>query len=248
MLTVCIGALLAVTGCQGLREMIHSRSYHAARRLQQEKRDLVAKNATLQGRLLASTTQQKLAQQEAEILRKDLASRGKGTATPSTAEAVRPAAELRWERLTEALRGLGAPMITEKGGRGIRLSGDILFRSGKCDVNGGGKKVLGRVATVIKDLDDGVVVFVDGHTDSDPLRYTKGLYGDLYGLASARANAVARELVASGVARRQLITRSFGADYPIASNKTTAGKKRNRRVDMIFGFSDSVRVSRRAEP
>lgn len=240
---------MAATGCQSLRGMIHSRSYHAARRLQQEKRDLLVKNAELQGRLLASTTQHKLAEQQVAVLQKDLAGRATGTATSSTAKHVQPAAELRWERLTEALRGLGAPMITEKGGRGIRLSGDILFRAGKCDVNGGGKRILGRVASVIKGLDDGVVVFVDGHTDSDPLRYTKSLYGDLYGLAAARANAVARALVASGVARRQLITRSFGADYPIASNKTVAGKKQNRRVDMIFGFSDSVRVSsRRAEP
>lgn len=64
-----------------------------------------------------------------------------------------------------------------------------------------------------------------GHTDSDA--------SDEYnmGLSMRRANAVAE--IAKGVGARISAIRGFGERRPIASNATSYGKSRNRRVEVI---------------
>ncbi len=56
-------------------------------------------------------------------------------------------------------------------------------------------------------------------------------------MGAARATAVAKELVALGVPRNRLITRSFGEKRPIAENTTRAGKSKNRRVEFMFALT-----------
>ncbi|MFW6158063.1 MAG: OmpA family protein [Planctomycetota bacterium] len=258
---LCAGALMAVAGCSGVQSAlrgvgIESRSAWLARKLQEQNRQLATEKSELEARLASEQIEDReratqltkleaeLKSQEAKVaeLETKLAA---GATERGTGEKVK---DKRWDSLVESFRGLGTPIVTSDGRPGIRLEGDILFASGKVDVNAGAKSLLDRVARKIRGLDNNVLVFIDGHTDSDPLKYTKALYGDLYGLGMARANSVARSLVKVGVPESKLITRSFGADYPIASNKSTVGKKKNRRVDITFAFKDSVRVSKADEP
>ena len=253
-LTCGVLALLSVTGCSLVRGSLHaigleSRASRLARQYRQEKLDLAAKNAEQEARLASAATRLKEAERKlklAELERERLAraklDRDKKRVVVGHKPA--PTAASNWQRLEKALAGLGTPIVDSSGRRGIRLSGDIVFRSGKCGVTDNAKGLLRRVASGIRSLQEDVVCFVDGHTDSDPLVHTKHLYGDLYGLAAARANSVARELVAAGVPRRMLVTRSFGSDYPLGDNRTPTGKKKNRRVDITFAFGNNVKVSK----
>ena len=236
---LCSLALLAVTGCGTLQDMgISSRGARMYREEQARAARLEAQNAELQSLVVASKSAQDEMKKahEAELAKLK-------TATPPPGPD-RPSVDERWAKLIAALKGQATWLVTDKGHRALRLTGDILFRSGKVDVKGDADSVLTTIAGAIKGFDSGLVVFVDGHTDADPLRYTKAKYGDNYGLGAARAKAVAVKLTALGVPSTQLVTRSFGPDKPIADNKTNAGKKQNRRVEFIFAFAaDAGRIS-----
>ncbi|MGK0136771.1 MAG: outer membrane protein OmpA-like peptidoglycan-associated protein [Algoriphagus sp.] len=63
-----------------------------------------------------------------------------------------------------------------------------------------------------------------GHTDNDGTPITNN------GLSINRANKVRDMLVSDGFNTMQLITSGMGEDSPIASNETTEGRAKNRRV------------------
>jgi len=232
---VCSLGVLAIVGCQGvgdtLRNMgFESRSARLYRKQKAENARLAAQNAEYEAQRAGMAT-------ELDGLKTKLA----GLETPAAPPAPltpRPADnDAKFARLRRSLGGDGEIFVTAKGEKAVRVRGDIFFRSGRVGVRREARGILTKIASAIKEFDDDVTVFVDGHTDSDPLRYTKAKYGDNYGLGAARANAVVKELVALGVPRARLIPRSFGKEKPIADNSTAAGKRKNRRVEFMFAFA-----------
>jgi outer membrane protein OmpA-like peptidoglycan-associated protein len=69
-------------------------------------------------------------------------------------------------------------------------------------------------------------VVVAGHTDS------RGSEKFNMELGKKRAEAVAKQLSGKGIDRNLITAKSFGPSMPIADNKTLAGRKRNRRVEI----------------
>jgi len=67
---------------------------------------------------------------------------------------------------------------------------------------------------------------IGGHTDSVGSKATN------QALSERRANAVRDYLISNGINADRLTAAGFGEDYPIASNKTRAGRKENRRVEV----------------
>lgn len=228
---VCSLGLLAIVGCQGVADTlrtvgIESRSARLYRKQKAENARLVAESAEHEAQRAAAA---------AELERiKGLVDKPSEPPVPKPVDS-----DGKIERLQRALGEHGKIYITENGEKAVRVTGDIFFRSGKVDVRREARGILRKIANTIKEFDDSVTVFIDGHTDSDPLRYTKAKYGDNYGLGAARANAVVKELVALGVPRARLIPRSFGKDKPIAENTTAAGKRKNRRVEFMFAVASS---------
>jgi outer membrane protein OmpA-like peptidoglycan-associated protein len=51
-------------------------------------------------------------------------------------------------------------------------------------------------------------------------------------LSFLRANAVALQLVKSGIALERISVIGYGDTHPIASNETSEGRARNRRVEV----------------
>ena len=113
------------------------------------------------------------------------------------------------------------------------LSGDILFSAGRATLTAPGKRELDKVATRLKASHAGRIVRVYGHTDSDPIRKSRTLWKDNLDLSANRAMAVARYLVDKEVGAGRIETVAMGATRPVASNRTTAGKARNRRVEIV---------------
>ncbi len=70
-------------------------------------------------------------------------------------------------------------------------------------------------------------VIVEGHSDST----ARGEKGDA--LADARAQAVREALVSGGLDAGRVETRAVGHGQPIASNATIAGRRANRRVEIV---------------
>ena len=57
-------------------------------------------------------------------------------------------------------------------------------------------------------------------------------------LSKRRANAVKNLLVGDGIKSNRLITLGLGEAYPIASNKTSKGRAKNRRIELILVHTD----------
>jgi OmpA-OmpF porin, OOP family len=85
---------------------------------------------------------------------------------------------------------------------------------------------LGRLAPVVSEYANYHVV-VEGHSDST----ARGEKGDA--LADARAQTVREALVNGGLDAGRVETRAMGHAQPIASNSTVAGRRANRRVEIV---------------
>lgn len=222
--------LVSGTGCSVLRDMgFESRGARLARKYREESMQLASKTEELETRLASSQSERDKIQGKLSQVEKD---RAEMLARLSASREGVAAARLN--KLASDLGALGRPIVGPHGNKGVRLASDLLFDPGKVEVKKTAIPVLTKVAALIKQLDSSVTVFIDGHTDSDPLNVTKKLYHNNYGLGAARANAVAKKLVELGAPRERISTRSFGQDNPIASNSTAVGKAQNRRVEITF--------------
>ena len=114
----------------------------------------------------------------------------------------------------------------------IRLMGESTFDSGKAEIRPQLKPLLKTIAKTLEDAPGDIVIA--GHTDNVPIR--QGLYETNLRLSSARAAAVAEFLMAnSHINPKRISTMGFGEYRPIDTNKTAAGRQRNRRVEIIIG-------------
>lgn len=100
----------------------------------------------------------------------------------------------------------------------------IGFRNARTGVTGGSLDHLNRIAAAIKGC-SGIRVIISGHTDS------LGPADINLELSRARATAVAAYFMKHGVDSRFLVTEGYGADRPIASNRTAADRAKNRRIE-----------------
>ncbi len=110
------------------------------------------------------------------------------------------------------------------------LSSDVLFGAGQATLTTAGRRELNRVIDTINRDHRGRSIRVYGHTDSDPIRKSK--WKDNLELSRARAMEVRRHMVAKGIPAEDVETVAMGSSNPIASNRTRAGKQRNRRVEI----------------
>jgi outer membrane protein OmpA-like peptidoglycan-associated protein len=109
----------------------------------------------------------------------------------------------------------------------IELRQTIFFATSKALIMTKSYPLLDEVASALKARPT-LKVRVEGHTDSrgDRLANTR--------LSQARADAVLGYLVGRGVQADRLEARGFGPDQPIETNKTAAGREKNRRVEFVI--------------
>jgi chemotaxis protein MotB len=112
----------------------------------------------------------------------------------------------------------------------VKLPAGVLFDSGKAELSRDGELALMEVAVVLRDLADRKLMVV-GHTDSVPLKSAE--YADNRQLSVARALNVTRFLVTAGIKPENLVSAGYGEHDPVQSNKTEAGRKANRRIEIV---------------
>jgi len=130
----------------------------------------------------------------------------------------------------------GNTISLEEGEEGflIHLPADITFKSGSAQIaNEDSILFLKRLALIIKTLPPEVQVQVRGYTDNVPPPQTS-LYQDNWELSAARAITVVKELIKNKVKPTRLSAAAYGEFHPIATNATSKGRAKNRRVDIVF--------------
>jgi OOP family OmpA-OmpF porin len=124
----------------------------------------------------------------------------------------------------------GCPAIKEEVKKKIDFAAqNILFASGSSKLLSTSNKGLNEVAKILQDNPD-LKLSIDGHTDNT------GTPEKNQALSENRANAVKDYLVSKGIDASRLSATGHGQDAPIADNKTAAGRKKNRRVEMKLSY------------
>jgi outer membrane protein OmpA-like peptidoglycan-associated protein len=141
------------------------------------------------------------------------------TARVATAEAEAETAEL--QRQVDALQA----KVTE---RGLVLTlGDVLFASGRAELNPGTANNLNQLVTFLGKYPSRTVM-IEGHTDS--------VGNDDYnqGLSQRRADSVRSYLVRHGIDAGRITAMGAGESTPVAGNESATGRQQNRRVEVII--------------
>ena len=111
--------------------------------------------------------------------------------------------------------------------RGLVVSmPDVLFDSGQYTLKQAARERLARISGIVLAYPD-LKIQIEGYTDS--------IGSDEFNqrLSEKRAATVRDYLVDSGVSINSVFARGMGKANPIADNTTAAGRKLNRRVEMI---------------
>jgi outer membrane protein OmpA-like peptidoglycan-associated protein len=103
---------------------------------------------------------------------------------------------------------------------------DVLFAIGKYELKPAARERLARISGILLAYPD-LRLEIDGFTDSTGSEE----YNQL--LSEKRAGTVRDYLVDSGVPINNVIAKGMGESNPIADNATAAGRKLNRRVEMV---------------
>jgi outer membrane protein OmpA-like peptidoglycan-associated protein len=199
----------------------------ARRRAQAE-----AANAEAQQRQAAALAAQQQAQAEADAARRaaEDADRQKAEAQQQTAaaEQARQQAEQQKEELrARLLAQLNQVLQTKDSARGLIVSmPDVLFDFNKYTLKPEARERLARISGIVLAYPD-LRLQVEGYTDS--------IGSDEYNqeLSEKRAATVRDYLVSSGVSINNVVAQGFGKADPVADNSTAAGRKLNRRVDLV---------------
>ncbi len=117
----------------------------------------------------------------------------------------------------------------------LNIVNRILFPSGQSRISEQGKKVLARVGAVLSKVHD-KAIRIEGFTDNVPPGHSlKNRFPTNWELSTARATHVVRFLQDSaGVNPAMMEAVGMGQYHQVASNRTAAGRSRNRRIEIIL--------------
>jgi chemotaxis protein MotB len=127
--------------------------------------------------------------------------------------------------------GKGLTVVHKNGKIYVSMENKLLFNSGSWAVGTEGKKAVEQLAGVLFENTD-IQVLIEGHTDNDP--YTGETLLDNWDLSVKRATAIVRILKGKGVNPTQITAAGRGEFVPVDTNKTTVGKAKNRRIEIIL--------------
>lgn len=199
----------------------------ARRRAQAESDRLAAEKAKADAERAKAEADAARAQAEA-ARQAALAEQAKAEAAAETA---RQAAELairqKEEMRARLMNQLNQVLETKDSPRGLIVSmPDVLFDSAQYTLKPVARERLARIAGIVLAYPD-LKLEIEGHTDS--------IGSDDYNqvLSEKRAASVRDYLLQSGVTLNNVLARGLGKSDPIADNTTAAGRKLNRRVEMI---------------
>ena len=115
----------------------------------------------------------------------------------------------------------------------VEIQSERLFEASGASLLPGGAAILTQISTELERVYPGHFVGIEGHTDTEPLQNAS--WGSPHQLSAARASAVFDFLTArTTLEQGQLFLVAHGANHPLVSNATAAGRSRNRRIEVVI--------------
>lgn len=129
------------------------------------------------------------------------------------------------------VKGREVTVRADENGAIIVLPEVVLFPPGETSLHQEGEDLLDGVAVILRKFTN--MVLVDGYTDDRPP--SSAQYPTAWELSMGRALSVLDYLVEKGnILPQRISAEGNGANYPMASNETSAGRARNRRVEIVL--------------
>ncbi len=117
--------------------------------------------------------------------------------------------------------------------RGITVNlPNVLFAFDNARLSLGGRTKVTRIADALRRHATARRISVEGHAS----RERSGQAAEVYNqdLSARRAQSVAKSLIESGISEGRITSKGFGTRFPLASNETETGRRKNRRVEVII--------------
>lgn len=213
-------------------------SYNA---LEKNSSSEIAKNAQKNRELLAQleAKEQALAaeNQRLKTLKQELEARSNRV---QELENVIAAKDAKMNQLKDAIskaltnfEGKGLTVEQRDGKVYVSMENKLLFNSGSWAVGTEGEKAVNQLGSVLADNPD-IAVLIEGHTDNVPYTGTGQVKGN-WDLSTKRATAIVEILrTNSNINPENLTAAGRGEFAPVASNETSEGKAKNRRIEVIL--------------
>lgn len=129
--------------------------------------------------------------------------------------------------------GNGLEIYNKNGRVYVSLDEQLLFQSGKWDVDSRGVSALNNLSNVLAQNKD-INIVVEGHTDDVPYKGT-GNIQDNWDLSVKRATSIVRILLRNNEINPTRITASgHGEFFPVETGRTPEARKKNRRTEIIL--------------
>ncbi len=137
----------------------------------------------------------------------------------------------RMDKQAKELEQIAETKRTEQG-LVTKLKSDILFETGDSKLKDKAVGNLTEMAAIMKKYPENVLT-IKGYTDSTGSDKVNQV------LSQQRAAAVKNQLVKNGIPNESVSTVGLGPANPISENKTEAGRKQNRRVEIEVTVDES---------
>ncbi|MDR1916557.1 MAG: OmpA family protein [Synergistaceae bacterium] len=129
-------------------------------------------------------------------------------------------------------------IVANERGVVISLSEQLMFDEGSAKIHPESLRILYKIGTVLNRIPN--QISVEGHTDSNPP--LRSIYGDNWGLSSARASAVTSYLNDSiRLSANRLRAVGLSSSAPLVPNNSQENMRLNRRVDIVILSQHRVR-------
>jgi chemotaxis protein MotB len=168
-----------------------------------------------------------------ESLHKELAA--KVAKRESEVQALQATQDELSERLQKEIKRGEVAISQARGELVVDLIDKILFDSGEAELNEKGAEVLRQVGETLLKVPDKIIQ-VTGHTDAMPISdKLKGEFPSNWELSTQRATNVVRFLQDEVKVPGERLAAAGRSQYkPVASNSTSRGRRRNRRIEVTL--------------
>lgn len=139
------------------------------------------------------------------------------------------------EKVEQSLLGFkdsGLEIEVKNGKVYVKMSNQLLFKSGSTVIDQRGRDALAQLAGVLSQQTD-ISVMIEGHTDNKPISNAR--IADNWDLSVLRSTEVARILtIENGIDPRRIITSGRGEYMPADEADSQEARAKNRRTEIIL--------------